>query len=569
MRDNRAAARPDRFVPGEPSNRTPAGAEHSPVPDVPPDPAPAVGARRWWVLAVMSVGTLLVFLDDTVVNTALPQISVDLDASTSGLQWVIDAYVLVLAGLLLVCGSLGDRYGRKRVMTVGLVVFGLAAAGAALSTSIEQLIAMRALQGLGAALVLPATLSIITNVFPRQERAKAIAVWTAVGGIGVGLGPVVGGALVDAASWNAAFWLFIPLVGAALIGMAIVPESRDERRVALDVPGAVLGTGGLTALVYAIIRGGEAGWGSGPVLTAFAVAAVLLTAFAVVEVRSSAPMLPMRFFRQRDFTGAVLVIGVVLFAMFVTFFFLTQFFQIVQGRSALEAGLLIVPTSVGIIIGSGLAGKLMHTAGPRILTLAMTGPAVLALLLLTRITERSSALEIDSILALFGLGVGLGLPALTDTVMASVPERDAGIGSAVNDVSRQLGGALGIATIGSIVNSSYRTDLVDALPAGVEPEVARSATESIGVASEVARSLPPDLAATLTQAANGAYVDAITNGFVLSAIAMVVAVVITVTMVPRRMRATQAVLDEPAEQATPPAAPPSPATAPDDERGAA
>src|ERR671922_1085969 len=226
--------------------------------------APAsVEPRRWWVLAVMSVGTLLVFLDDTVVNTALPRISVDLDASTSALQWVIDAYVLVLAGLLLLCGSIGDRYGRKKMMTVGLAVFGLAAAGAALADSTGLLIAMRALQGLGAALVLPATLSIIVSVFPRQERARAIVVWTAVGGLGIALGPVAGGWLIESADWSAAFWLFIPLVVVALAGMTVVPESRDPRRIGLDLPGAVLGTAGVATLVYGIIRGGEVGWDQG------------------------------------------------------------------------------------------------------------------------------------------------------------------------------------------------------------------------------------------------------------------------------------------------------------------
>jgi EmrB/QacA subfamily drug resistance transporter len=496
--------------------------------------------RRWAVLAVMSVGTLIVFLDDTVVNTALPRISVDLGASISSLQWVIDAYVLVLAGLLLVCGALGDRYGRKRVMSAGLVVFGAGAVGAALATSTGMLIAMRAVQGLGAALVLPATLSIITAVFPRHERAKAIAVWTAVGGIGVGLGPVVGGSLVDATDWAGAFWLFVPLVTAALIGMRIVPESRDERRRRLDTRGAVLATAGLTALVYGIIRGGEAGWGSDVVLASLAAAAVLLTVFAVVEARTEAPMLPLRLFRQPDFTGAVLVIGIVLFALFVSFFFLTQFFQLVQGRSAFEAGLLIVPTSVGMIVGSGLAARLMHTIGPRVLTVAMTGASTGALLLLTQLSIGSSAFEITSALAIFGVGVGLGLPALTDTVMAAVPERDAGIGSAVNDVSRQLGGALGVALIGSVVNADYRSNVRAALPATVEPELARVAEDSIGVASQAAAGLPPDAAAALTQAANAAYVDAITSGFVLSAIALGAALVVALTLVPRRMRAAQA-----------------------------
>jgi EmrB/QacA subfamily drug resistance transporter len=496
--------------------------------------------RRWWVLAVMSVGTLLVFLDDTVVNTALPQISVDLDASTSALQWVIDAYVLVLAGLLLLCGSLGDRYGRKRTMTVGLVVFGLAAAGAALANSTGMLIAMRALQGLGAALVLPATLSIIVSVFPRRERAKAIAVWTAVGGLGIALGPVAGGSLIETSDWSAAFWLFIPLVVAALAGMTLVPESRDPRRIGLDLPGAILGTAGLTALVYAIIGGGEAGWSDGTVVASFATAAALLVVFAVVETRASAPMLPLRLLRERDLAGAVLLIGIVLFAMFVTFFFLTQYFQIVQGRSALEAGLLLVAPAAGMIVGSGIAGKLIHTAGPRALSVAMVVVVVVPLVLFTGIlTETTNAGLIAVILGFFGLGAGLGMPAMTDTVMAAVPERDAGVGSALNDVSRQLGGALGVAIIGSVVNDAYRSNLADRA-GDLDPGVVHTASEGVGVASRAAAGLPPDEATALTQAANEAYVDAITRGFAISTAVLLAALVVAATMIPRRMRTAQA-----------------------------
>jgi EmrB/QacA subfamily drug resistance transporter len=499
----------------------------------------SVEPRRWWVLAVMSVGTLLVFLDDTIVNTALPRISVDLDASTSALQWVIDAYVLVLAGLLLLCGSIGDRYGRKKMMTIGLVVFGLAAAGAALADSTGLLIAMRALQGLGAALVLPATLSIVVSVFPREERAKAIAVWTAVGGLGIALGPVAGGSLIEAADWSAAFWLFVPLVAAALVGMTVVPESRDPRRIGLDVPGAILGTAGLTSLVYGIIRGGEVGWDKGAVLVAFAAAAVLLGAFAVVEARASTPMLPLRFLRERDLAGAVLLIGIVLFAMFVTFFFLTQYFQIVQGRSALEAGLLLVAPAAGMIFGSGLAGKLIHTAGPRVLSMAMVVVVVVPLVLLTGITETTNAGLIALVLGFFGLGAGLGMPAMTDTVMAAVPERDAGVGSALNDVSRQLGGALGVAIIGSVVNDAYRSNVADRA-GDLDPGVVHAAGEGVGVASRVAADLPPDGAAALTRAANEAYVDAITRGFTVSTVVLVVALVVAATMIPRRMRRAQA-----------------------------
>jgi EmrB/QacA subfamily drug resistance transporter len=501
--------------------------------------AAAPARRRWLVLGVMSVGTLLTFLDDTVVNTALPRISTALHASTSGLQWVVDAYVLVLAGLLLLCGSIGDRYGRKRAMTLGLMAFGAAAIGASRATSIGELIAMRAFQGLGAALLLPATLSIITNVFPRKERARAIAVWTAIGGLGIGCGPVLGGYLVDAGSWHAVFLLFVPLVVVALAGMLFVPESRDERGIGLDVPGAILGTSGLTALVYGIIRAGEVGWGNRWGLASFTVAAVVLAAFATVETRSPAPMLPLRFFRQRDFSGAVLLIGMVLFAMFVTFFFLTQFFQLVQHRSALAAGVLIVPTSVAVTISAGIAGKLIDGVGPRVLALAMTTGMLIGLAILTQTTEATSTTQIVGALVIFGFGAGLALPALTDTVMAAVPERDAGVGSAVNDVSRQLGGALGVAVIGSFVSNAYQTRLHHLLSGKVSAEVARTASSSIGVARQTARTLSPNVAATLTRAADHAFVSAITTGFRASIAIVGLAFVVAATMVPRRMRTTQ------------------------------
>jgi EmrB/QacA subfamily drug resistance transporter len=500
--------------------------------------------RRWLVLCVMSVGTLLTFLDDTVVNTALPRMSVSLHASTSALQWVVDAYILALAGLLLLCGSIGDRYGRKRAMTVGLVVFGTAAIGASRSTSIGELVMMRAFQGLGAALILPATLSIITNVFPRGERARAIAVWTAIGGLGIGLGPVIGGYVVDAAGWHAVFLLFVPLVVVGLVGMLIVPESRDERGLGLDVPGAILGTAGLTALVYGIIHDGEAGWGNQWGLVAFGAAAVLLVMFAVVEARSSTPMLPLTFFRQRDFSGAVLLIGMALFAMFVTFFFLTQLFQLVQHRSALDAGLLIVPTSVAVTISAGIAGKLIHTVGPRLLALAMTTGMLIGLVILTQTTESTSTVQILAALVIFGFGAGLALPALTDTVMAAVPERDAGVGSAVNDVSRQLGGALGVALVGSFVSNAYRTQLHHSLRGEVPANAVHAASSSIGVAQQTALSLPHNIAATLTHAADHAFVLAITRGFQVSIVVVAVAFVVAGTMIPRTMRTAQFEADD-------------------------
>ena len=315
--------------------------------------------RRWWVLAVMSLSIFMVFVDGTVVNTALPAISRDLGATTAELQWVADGYILILAGLLLVGGSIGDRFGRRRWLAIGMAIFGAAAVGAALSTNVETLIVFRGLQGLGAALVMPATLSILTAVFPRGECA------TAMGAMGAATGPALGGYLVDEISWSAVFWLHLPIVGAALAGLAIVLESRNSRKLPLDVPGAFLATGGLVALVFAIIQGNEAGWLRAPeIVGAFSLAVVLLVSFVVVEARSAAPMLPLRFFRQRDFTGAVIVIGITFFALFGVFFFLTQFFQLVQGKSTLAAGLLITPAALGMMVSSILGGGAEPDGGP-------------------------------------------------------------------------------------------------------------------------------------------------------------------------------------------------------------
>jgi EmrB/QacA subfamily drug resistance transporter len=492
----------------------------------------------------MSVGTLIVFIDNTVVNTALPAISTELGASTSTLQWIIDAYVLALVGLLLLGGSLGDRFGRRLWMVIGLLIFGAASVVAAMATSSEQLIIGRGLQGVGAAFVLPATLSIITNTFPRGERTKAIGIWTAVGALGIGLGPVLGGYLVDNFSWAAVFWLHLPVIAIALVGMVFVPESRDSRQLGLDIPGAVLGTAGVTALIFGIIQGNELGWTSVQILGVFALAIGFLAAFIVVELRSDHPMLPLRFFRQKDFSGAVLTIGLIVFSMLVVFFYLTQFFQIVQGKGALEAGLLIIPASLAMMFTAPMSVLVAKRFGPRVNVLAMTAAMIGGVLLLTQLTITSDIFLPLAALSIFGVGIGLGMPALTDTVMASVPERDAGVASAVNDVSREFGGALGIATIGSLVAGLYANNIQGLIPSGVPAELAELAGEGIGVAAVIARDLPTEVGAALMAGANDAFMAAMTDGFVVSAALLMSAVVIAFTLMPTRLRTTQAEFDE-------------------------
>ena len=522
-----------------------------------PEAPSAADPRRWWVLAMMSLSIFMIFVDNTVVNTAIPSIARDLEASTSTLQWVVDGYTLVLAALLLTGGTIGDRFGRRRSMTIGMVVFGLASVGAALSSSAGTLIAFRALQGAGAALVMPATLSTLTDVFPREERAKTIGIWIGVGGLGIGFGPALGGYLVDQLSWAAVFWLHIPVVAIVLIGLTlVVPESSASRARRLDIPGAVLATSGLLAIVYAIIQGPEAGWASPEIIGALGLGTLALVAFAAVELRSDQPMLPLRFFRERDFTGAVLIIGIVFFAMFVTFFFLNQLEQLVQGRSPFEAGLLIIPVALAIMVAASISGVLVQRTGPRILVLGSLSAVILGMLALTQLDADSSTLQVAATLFFFGIGAGLAETPLTDTVMAAVPVDDAGIGSAINDVSRELGGALGIALIGSIVNGFYRSNVADALAGQAPAEVIEAARESVGVATITAAQLSPELASTVTAAVNQSFTDAIGAGFIVSIAFLIGGLAIAALMLPNRMRETQAVA-APALQPAIAEAPPS------------
>lgn len=500
---------------------------------------------RWLVLAVMSLGIFLILVDNTIVNTALPAISRDLGASTSTLQWVVDSYTLVLAGLLLLGGTIGDRFGRRGWMAVGMSVFGIAAVGAAFSTNAETLIAFRALQGVGAALVMPATLSILTDVFVREERAKAIGIWTGVGGLGIGVGPAIGGYLVDEFSWSAVFLMHVPIVLLALAGLYfLVPNSKDERERKLDVPGGLLATGGLLALGYGIIQGAEAGWASPQIIGAFVAAVALLAAFGVVELRTKEPMLPLQFFRQKDFTGGVLIVGLIFFAMFVTFFFLTQFFQLVQGRSAFEAGLLIVIPATGMMTGAPIAGALVKRVGPRLLVLGAVTLMASGLLLFLRLDVDMTTLQIAISLFTFGLGIGLAMAPLTDTVMAAVPVNDAGVGSAANDVSRELGAAFGIASVGSLANSIYRSNVEEALTGSVPPSAIEAAKEGIGIAALGSEGLPADVAAQVISSANVAFVDAITVGFAVSIGVLVFAALAAITLLPNKMRETQAELED-------------------------
>ncbi len=496
--------------------------------------------RRWWVLLIMSAASFLLAADNTIVNTALPSIARDLHASNSELQWIVDSYVVMLAGLLLVGGTIGDIFGRRRWFAIGLAIFGCGALVATFADSSEQLVIGRGLQGVGGALVMPATLSILTNVFPRGERSKAIGVWTGVSGLAVGMGPALGGYIVDHANWAAVFWLHIPAIAMIGAGLLVVPESRDPQKRGLDVPGAFFATIGLTSLVFAIIQGGESGWTAPAVVITALISVLSLFAFTRFELRAEYPMLPLRFFKQRDFNAAVIIIALVYFTVAVTFFFLTQFYQLVQGRSAFEAGLLSVPCAVAMAIGAPTAGILVKRFGPKILIVAGLAFLAVGMALLSQVDVDSSTFQISAILFLFGLAGGLGLVPLTDTVMAAVPIEEAGIASAMNDVSRELGAALGIAVIGTAVSRMYRTSVENDLSGSLPPDVVHGASDGMGMAAAISASLPADLGQQLMGAANLAFVNAIGHGFLLNAALLAMPVVAAAVLIPNRMRQHQA-----------------------------
>ena len=505
--------------------------------------APSI--RKGLVLAVMSLSTFLIFLDGTVVNTALPAIARDFSASNAALQWIVNGYSLILAGLLLAGGMIGDRFGRRGALMAGMLIFGAGAVGAALADSSTTLIVMRGVQGLGAAFALPATLSIITAVFPRGERARAIAVWTAVGSLGIVVGPALGGYLVDTIGWSAVFWLNIPVVALALVGLTVVPESRDSRGLPIDLGGAALATTGMLATVYAIMQGGERGWASPEILIAALAGVILLALFVLSQLRSDHPMLPLEYFKRKDITGSFIVLALLMGGMIGVFFFVTQFLQLVQDRSALVAGLALTPIAATMMIGTGIATKAAGRVGPRGLMMAATLVILVGMGVFSQIEVGSPYWVPVLGLMIFGLGAGIAMPTATDTIMAAVPVDDAGMGSALNDLSRELGFVVGIATLGSLVTNLYRSDIKPAIEALVPTDVAAKIGESLGSVGAQTAELPPAIAASVSEAANRSFVDALNVGYLAAAGFIVLALLVSARLMPKDLRALQAEAPEP------------------------
>jgi len=438
--------------------------------------------RRWWTLAAMCFALFMVMLDNTVVNVALPSIQRDLGASLAGLQWTVTAYMLSFGVLLVTGGRLGDLYGRRRVFLVGVVLFAASSAFIGFSQSEAWLVAGRAVQGVGAALMMPATLSIITNAFPPQERGKAIGTWAGVSALALAIGPVVGGFLVENVSWQSIFFINLPVAaGAIAVTLFATHESRDETVVPkVDVAGIATITTGLTALTLALVEANDWGWGSPRITGLFALAAAGLVAFAFVERRTKVPMVDFSFFGARTFFGANLVAFIVSFAMLGMFFFISLYMQNILRFSPLEAGVRFLPTTLMVVVIAPIAGRLSDRIGARpLMTAGMTLVAV-SLLWQSFLTTDSGFGFLLPGFVFMGIGISLVMAPMSTAAMNAVDQSKAGVASGILSMNRMVGGTLGVAVLGAFIGRNGGSeDFVQSLSQGLEVGAAVAALGAI------------------------------------------------------------------------------------------
>ncbi|WP_238335313.1 MFS transporter [Kribbella amoyensis] len=476
---------------------------------------PAAGhPKRWLILLILCLSLLVLVVDNTVLNLAIPSLMRDLSATPADVQWIIDAYILVFAGLLLTAGSLSDRYGRRRMLLIGLVLFGAASLLATLATTPWQLIACRALMGVGGSLLMPSTLSLLFTVFPPEEQRKAMAGWSAVAMVGVVAGPTIGGFLLNHFWWGSIFLMNVPIAVLAIIGtLALIPESKGPAR-AVDPAGAVLSMIGMTAVVWAIICIPADGFGSAKVLGGLLVGGLALVGFALWERRSAHPMVPLELFRDRNFSGTSFSIVLLSFTAGGLMLALTQYLQFALGYGPLKAGLALIPYAVAATLFNGLGATLGKKLADR--TLIASGLAVIAVGfgILTQVTVSSGYGLLILGLLVMGVGAGLAGPAAYTLLMQSVPAEHRGVGSAMNDTVQQTGAALSIAVLGSVLAAAYSAALPDSVPEAARGSIAE--TLALGPA--------------FADAARSAFADAMsismTAGLVGSGLGAVVALVV-------------------------------------------
>ncbi len=498
----------------------------------------AIHQRRWAILGVLNLSVFLVVVDNTIVNVALPTLSRDLDASTSDLQWIVDAYSLVFAGLLLAFGSLGDRFGRKGALQLGLVLFALFSVVAASVDTAGQLLAARAAMGIGAAFVFPATLAILTNVFrDPSERAKAIGIWAGTAGLAVALGPITGGWLLEHYWWGSVFFVNVPIVAFALaVGGRLLPKSKDPHAGRLDPIGLVTSIAAIGLLVFTVIEAPRYGWGTGRTIGGFVASAVLLTAFILWERRRTDPMLDVEVFKNPRFSAGSVSIAIAFFALFGFVFLITQYFQLVRGYSTLTAGIHTLPFAFGAGIASPLGAQLALKLGTKVIVAA--GLVMMALGFVWATTLGADTAywgPVVGSMLLIAVGLGLTTAPATEAIMGSLPREKAGVGSAMNDATRELGGTLGVAVMGSVFSSVYGPKVADLLGStplpGAAVDVAR---ESVTAAAAVAAQAPAIAQQPILEAASTAFLDGMHAGSWVAAGAALVGAVLAYLFLPAR-----------------------------------
>ncbi|MDW4909006.1 MFS transporter [Streptomyces sp. ADMS] len=463
-------------------------------------------ARRWWALLVLCLSLLIIVMANTALTVAAPDMTQDLGLSSADLQWVIDGYTVPYAALMLLLGAIGDKYSRRGALVLGLVVFGAGSVAGSLVGSATGVIAARAVMGVGAALIMPATLSLLAVTFPRAERAKAITLWTATAGLAIAAGPLVAGALLENHGWASTFLINVPIAALAIIGaLVLVPPSRAGHHDRIDYAGGLLSVVWIAALVYMIIEGPHFGWGV-KAITAAVAAGLGLVLFVVWELRHPRPVLDVRRFTQRRFAGSNLAVALFFLAVFGAFYYLTQHLQFVLGHDALDTGLRMLPLAGAVFVGSALTGYFTPRAGMKVTVTAGMVGGTAALALLSQVDSGSSYGDFVAPLVVLGLAIGLALSPCTDAIMGAFPESELGVGGAVNDTSLELGGSLGIAILGSLLSTSYASHLTDATNGSKLPRGALSqAQDSVGAGYQVAQAIgerAQQLAAQASQAAS-------------------------------------------------------------------
>ncbi|MET7704106.1 MFS transporter [Streptomyces sp. NPDC005485] len=508
--------------------------------NTPVEKMPGPYARRWWALLVLCLSLLITVMANTSLIVAAPDMTTELGLSSSDLQWVVDGYTVPYAALMLVLGAIGDKYSRRGALVLGLLIF---AGGSVMGSMVDEtslVIVARAIMGVGAAVVMPATLSLVVATFPRSERTKAITAWAATSGVAVAVGPLVSGWLLEDHAWGSTFLINVPIAVVAVFGaLALVPPSKAEGMGRIDYVGGLLSIVTVGSLIYAAIEGPHFGWGAGPV-TAAVVAGAGLVAFVAWELRHPHPMLDVRKFALRPFSGSILAVMFFFFGMFAVLYYSTQFLQFVLGYGALDTGLRLLPLGGAVFLGSALTGLFTPKLGVRVMVVTGMAIGTAGMFLLTQIDKGSTYGDFLAPLMMLGLALGLSISPATDTIMGSFPESELGVGGGVNDTALELGGALGIAVLGSLLGTAYRDELTDLVGNRLPGEAMEIAKDSVGgglaVAERVAQdpSAGPQQAQAAVDAVHQAFAHGVAQTSLIGGIIMAAGTLIVLAVLPGR-----------------------------------